>query len=385
MKIKKIIVIVLVTAFLSSITTVVAIGALLGLDSTKIENSLRFIGALRFIETRYVNDVDYGRLMDGAINGMVGSLNDPHSIYMDANLYRRLSEQTAGSFGGIGVYMGFKGGKVQIVSVMEGTPGDKAGLKANDEIIAVDGTSTTEIRPEEVAMHIRGEVGTDVSLTIHRDGEADKDYTITRDTIKVQTAVGTMLNNNTGYIRIASFSENTADEFKNAYQTLKADGMKGLIIDLRENPGGLITSVVDIANMVVPQGLVVSVVNRYGEKEEYFSKLTESVCPMAVLIDGNSASASEILAGALKDTKAATIVGEKSYGKGSVQVVIPMFHDDAIKLTVAKYYTPSGTSIDGTGVEPDVKVAHDADPNGDGQLKKAEEVLQNTLAVQTNE
>ena len=383
MSVKKTIAVVVVTAVLSAAATVGIEAAVLGLtDGATIGNAMRFAGALRLIETRYVNDTDNGKLMDGAINGMMKSLDDPHSVYMDPGLYHRLTEQTEGAFGGIGVYMGFKGGKVSILSVMDNTPGARAGLKANDEIIAVDGTPVSEIKSEEVAMRIRGKVGTEVSLTVRRDGEDDRIFTITRDTIKVATAVGTMLDgeNDLGYIRIASFSENTAVEFRQAFDELKQKGMNGLIIDLRQNPGGLLASVVDIADLVVPKGLIVSVVERNGKREEYTSKLEQIPCPMVVLIDGNSASASEILAGALKDTQAATIVGETSYGKGSVQAVIPLFHDDAIKLTIAKYYTPSGISIDGTGIKPDVPVALDTTANEDTQLTKAKEVLRDKMS-----
>lgn len=376
---KKLFAVMVATAAVSSILTVLCICLLLGLDANKLENTLRFIGALRFVEMRYVDEVNYESLMDGAINGMVKSLGDPHSIYMAPNLYRRLTEHTEGAFGGIGVYMGFKNGKVEIISVMEGTPGEKAGLKANDEILAVDGTPTAEIQPEEVAMRIRGEAGTDVELTVHRDGEDDKSYKIKRDTIKVTTAAGKMLEDGMGYIRIASFSEDTANEFKTAYEKLLGEGMKGLVLDLRENPGGLITSVVDVADMIVPAGLVVSVVQRDGEREEYFSSASENQLPMTVLIDGNSASAAEILAGALQDNKAATIVGETSYGKGSVQIVLPLFHSDAVKLTIAKYYTPNGRSIDGTGVEPDVPVGFDINSVEDVQLEKAKEILRNEI------
>ena len=260
--------------------------------------------------------------------------------------------------------------------MLEGTPGEKAGLKANDEILAVDGTPVTEYQPEEVAMHIRGKIGTEVALTIHRDGSEDQDYTMVRDTITIRTAKGRMLDGTQlGYIRIASFAENTGKEFKEEYDQLEAAGMKGLIIDLRQNPGGLINSCVEIADMVVPKGPVVSVVQRDGSKEEYDSDLAESKYPIVVLIDGNSASASEILAGALQDTGAATLVGTKSYGKGSVQTVVPLFHEDGLKLTIAKYYTPNGRSIDGIGIDPDVEVDFNAGDTTDVQLQKAQEVL----------
>ena len=378
---KKILAIIVASAVSSSLFTLGALLWALGLTGQKVGDIFRFAGVMRFIESRYVTDVDSTKLMDGAITGMVKSLGDPHSIYLDPKMYHQLMDHTEGSFGGVGIYMGFKESKVSVISVMDGSPAEKAGILANDEILAVDGTPVTEMQPEEVAIHIRGKAGTDVTLSVHREGQENKDYTITRDTIQVKTAAGKMLEDHMGYIRIASFSENTAREFRSAYEALEEEGMKGLIIDLRENPGGLVTSCVEIANMVVPEGPVVSVVDRDGSREEHTSALKEKKYPIVVLIDGNSASAAEILAGALQDTGAGTLVGTKSYGKGSVQTVMPMFHDDAVKLTIAKYYTPSGRSIDGVGIEPDVQVALQPGDKTDVQLARAEEVLREKMAA----
>lgn len=375
---KKIIIGVLLTAVLSSFLTIAGLCFAFGIHGNEVADIVRFLGVKRFIEARYVSDVNETKLMDGAISGMVQSLGDPHSLYMNADRFEQLKEHTEGEFGGIGVTMGFKDSKVTIISVLDDTPGQHAGLEAGDEIMAVDGTPVSEMQPEEVAMHIRGEVGTKVVLTIERGGET-QDYTIERATIKIDTAKGTMLEDGMGYIRIASFSENTGKEFKAAYDSLEEQGMKGLIIDLRENPGGLVTSCVEIANMVVPTGPIVSVVERDGSKEVHESNLEESKYPIVVLIDGNSASASEILAGALQDTGAATLVGTKSYGKGSVQVVVPMLHNDGLKLTIAKYYTPNGRCIDGTGIEPDVEVELSEGATTDVQLEKAKEVLKEKL------
>ena len=382
MKKRNVALLVVMTSFVTFTATVLGIYALLGFNGQKMKDVVRFFGALRFIETQYVQDVDYTKLIDGAISGMVKTLDDPHSIYLNQQMYEMLKAHTEGSFGGIGIVMGFKDNKVTVISVMEGTPGEAAGIKTGDEIVAVDGKPTHEIEPEEVAMHIRGEVGTNVVLTIRRAGEDDQDYTITRATIQVHTVAGQMLpdTEGIGYIRIASFSEHTASEFKEAYNNLETEGMKGMILDLRENPGGLVTSCVEIANMVVPKGPVVSVVQKDGTKEEYDSKLEKEKYPIVVLIDGNSASASEILAGALQDTGAATLVGAKSYGKGSVQVVMPLYDDDALKLTIAKYYTPSGRSIDGTGIEPDVPVEQADGASNDTQLLKAIDIMKSKLA-----
>ena len=237
---KKIIIGVIVTAVLSSFLTIAGLCFAFGIHSSELADIVRFLGVKRFIETE------------------------------------QLKEHTEGEFGGIGVTMGFKDSKVTIISVLDDTPGQNAGLEAGDEIMAVDGTPVSEMQPEEVAMHIRGEVGTDVVLTIKR-GDETKDYTIERATIKIDTAKGTMLEDGMGYIRIASFSENTGKEFKAAYESLAEQGMKGLIIDLRENPGGLVTSCVEVANLVVPKGPIVSVVERDGSKEVHESKLEESM------------------------------------------------------------------------------------------------------------
>ena len=377
---KKIALIVVVTALASSFLTIMGLMKLFGLDGEKTTDLLRFFGVKRMIETRYVSDVDTTSLMDGAIDGMVKSLGDPHSIYMKTSMYKALKEHTAGAFGGIGVTMGFKDDKVTIMAVLEGTPGEKVGLKVGDEIMSVDGTPVTEYQPEEVALHIRGEAGTEVKLMIHRAEEEDKEYAIERDMIKVPSAKGKLLDDSTmGYIRIASFAENTGDEFKAEYNRLKEAGMTGLILDLRQNPGGLITSCVEVADMLVPKGNVVSVVQRDGSREDFDSTLEDSGLPIVVLIDENSASASEILAGALQDREAATIVGMKSYGKGSVQVVVPLFHEDGLKLTIAKYYTPSGKCIDGIGIEPDVTVNLSEEDTEDKQLNMAKEILQGKM------
>ena len=382
MKKKTIFLLVIATAVVTFNATIFGFYALMGFNDQKVKDIVRFFGALRFIETQYVRDVDYTKLIDGAISGMVKTLDDPHSIYLDQKMYELMRSHTEGSFGGVGIVMGFKDNKITVISVMEGTPSEAAGIKTGDEIIAVDGVPTSEIEPEEVVLRIRGEIDTEVTLRIRRAGEEDRDYVVRRATIQVHTVAGEMLpdTDGIGYIRIASFSEHTADEFKDAYHALEKDGVRGMIIDLRENPGGLVTSCVAIANMVVPKGPVVSVVQKDGTREEYESDLSEGKYPLVVLIDGNSASASEILAGALQDTGAATIVGQTSYGKGSVQVILPLYDDDALKLTIAKYYTPSGRSIDGTGIEPDVRVEPQADGAQDVQLLKAIDVMKDKLA-----
>ena len=258
--------------------------------------------------------------------------------------------------------------------VLENSPGLKAGLQVGDQITAVDGTSVTQMAFDEVAAHVRGEPGTNVVISIVRNG-TQQDFTITRDNIKLKTVAHEMMENNIGYIQIASFSEDTAQEFSDAYTDLKNQGMKGLILDLRNNPGGLLTTCVEIAKNLVPKGDIVSIVDKDGNKEVYSSDLEQVPYPIVVLINNNSASASEILAGAIQDTHSGTIIGTTSYGKGSVQTILPMMDDDAVKLTIAKYYTPSGRSIDGVGITPDIEVQLDENSAVDVQLDKAKEIL----------
>lgn len=378
-KILKTIIAVLLIAIISSISTLGLIYYALGFNEQGFSNLMRFITAYRFIETKYVNDTDDVKLIDGAIDGMVKSLNDPHSNYLSPKMYKTLMEQTEGSFAGIGVVMGMDNEqKIHIVGIMENSPGQKAGLQEGDEILAVDGVPVTQMAFDEVAAHVRGQAGTDVVLTIMRDN-TNQDITITRDNIKLKTVGHKMLDNNIGYIQIVSFSEDTANEFNEAYNDLKNQGMKALVLDLRNNPGGLLTTCVEIAKKLVPKGEIVSIVDKQGNKETYSSSLESPEYPLVVLINKNSASASEILSGAIQDTKAGTIIGNTSYGKGSVQTILPMFEDDAVKLTIAKYYTPSGRSIDGTGITPDIEINLDENATSDTQLDKALEILKAQL------
>ena len=372
---KKLIIVVVLSALLGSMLTLFAAGAGLRSMGLYADDVLRFFGVMKFIQARYVNAPNTTALIDGAIDGMVASLDDPHSVYMPPSMFKELRQHTEGSFGGIGVTMGFKDNVVRIISVLEGTPGETAGLRAGDEILAVDGTPTSTLQNEEVALRIRGEAGTQVVLRILRDG-TEQDYTITRDVIQVPSVRGVMVEGTTiGYIRIGSFAEHTGDEFTSEMNRLAGSGMTSLIIDLRANPGGLITSCVAVAEQVVPAGTIVSVIDRDGGEEVYRSSLAARKYPIVVLIDENSASASEILAGALQDTGAGTIIGTTSYGKGSVQAVLPLFHEDGLKLTIAKYVTPNGRSIDGTGITPDIVIERSPSDTKDVQFEAAKQYL----------
>lgn len=378
---KKIIITALVTAALMLAGMFAGLCSLLGNNENGVSQIGRLVSTMLFIENKYVDEVPLERLVDGAIDGMTKALGDKHSVYMDDEKFRQLMQQTEGAFGGIGVVLGFpEPGRSEIMSVMEGTPGEAAGLQEKDEIIRIDGDVVSDLQPEELAGRVRGEKGSQVVLTIRRQGQEDFDVAITRGVIQLTTAKGVMLEGTKiGYIRVASFSENTGKEFQKELAGLEEQGMSGLIVDLRANPGGLLTSCVEIANQLIPAGEIVSMVDRAGNRTVYESELSAFDYPLVVLIDGNSASASEILAGAVQDRQCGTIVGTKSFGKGSVQTMLPLTHGDGLKLTVARYYTPSGRSIDGTGVEPDVNAGLPENAVQDVQLLKAMDVMKEKL------
>ncbi len=378
---KKIILTVIATVAALCGALVFGIYALLGGSWENVIQTGRLISTMAFVKSQYVDDVPLVQMVDGAIDGMVKSLGDKHSLYMDDEKFKSFMQQTEGSFGGVGIVMGFpQPGVCQVMSVMENTPSAQGGIQPLDEITQIDGEPVTGMAPEEMAAKVRGDEGTQVVLTIHRQGQEDFDVTLTRANIPLVTAKGTMVEDtNIGYIRIASFSENTGKEFAKELSELKEKGMQGLIIDLRANPGGLITSCVEIANQIIPAGEIVSMTDRSGHKTVYESQLDSFDYPIVVLIDGNSASASEILAGAIQDRQLGTIVGTKSYGKGSVQTMMALSHGDGLKLTIARYYTPSGRSIDGTGIEPDVEVELPENATQDVQLLKAIDVMKEKL------
>lgn len=378
----KLIGVVLATALVSSAATAAGMMALIGADQQMVTDILRFTSLKKYISAKYVEPVDDKVLIEGALTGMVNALGDKHSVYLNSERFGRLMDHTDAAFGGIGIVMGYRDSAAVVLSVMEGTPSEAAGIKPEDEIVAVDGTAAAELTFEEVAAKIRGEVGSQVTLTIRRyEDKAAGKYTdhemkITRDRIHMKMVDGQMLEEGIGYIRIASFSTTCDKEFKETLTKLKNEDMKGLIIDLRLNHGGLLSTCVEIAKDLVPKGPIVSVVYRDGSKEEFTSKLEKAELPIVVLIDGDSASASEILAGALQDTGAATLVGVTSYGKGSVQSIIQLpGTKDGLKLTVAKYYTPNGRSINGVGVTPDIV----EDRGQAEQLDKAIEVLKEKI------
>ncbi len=354
---------------------------MLHINSTDIAGTLKLFRVIQLIKSRYVEEVPSDALLAGAIKGMVNSLGDPHSIYLDPKMYKEFMIETEGSFGGVGIVIGIKDKMLTVVAPIEGTPGDKAGIKSGDQILKIDGLDTKDMALDEAVSKIRGPEGSHVTLSILRSGQDAKEYTLTRSNIQIKTVTGKMLENDIGYVRLSMFNENTGSDIGKKLQELEKQGMKAVILDLRDNPGGLLEESVKVAGNFVPKGPVVSVVTKDGTRETHSSNLAAPKYPLVILVNGGSASASEIVAGAVQDTGAGTLIGTKTFGKGSVQTIIRLDGGSAMKLTIAKYLTPNDRSINGVGIEPDIKVEMpDFKENGkDLQLEKAIEVLKGKL------
>jgi carboxyl-terminal processing protease len=351
------------------------------MDSTDLAASLKLFRVIQLVKAKYVGDVATDTLLSGAVKGTVNALGDPYSLYLEPKTYKEMMITTKGSFGGVGIVLGVKDNVLTVVAPIEGTPADQAGILSGDQVVKIDGQDTKDLALDEAVNRIRGPEGTQVILTIRRGGLELKEYTLERATIPIKTVGGKLLEDNIGYIRIAMFNENTGDDFAKKLQELAGQGMRAVILDLRSNPGGLVEESVKVAGHLVPHGPVVSVVAKDGTQETRYSQLEAPQYPLVVLVDGGSASASEIVAGAVQDTGAGTLIGTKTFGKGSVQNIIDLGDASAIKITFAKYYTPKGRSINGIGIEPDIMLAMpDYKETGkDLQLEKAVEVLKEKL------
>ncbi len=331
----------------------------------------------------YLDEVSNEELQDGIYKGMLEALGDPYSEYYTTEELNTILEQTEGVYYGIGAYVSLDSdtGLPKISGTIVGSPAEAADLRANDLIYEVDGTSTYGLSLTETVSLIKGEEGTEVSLTLIRSGES-MEVTLTRRKVESPTVESKMLDENRAYIRITEFDDVTVNQFADALATMRGSGMKGLILDLRGNPGGSLDAVVDIARMLLPEGLVVYTEDKEGKRTEYACDGTHELeVPLVVLVDMNSASASEILSGAIKDYGIGTLVGTTTFGKGIVQQIMPFKDGSAIKLTISAYYTPNGNNIHGVGIEPDVLCEFDgeayygSEEHPDNQLEKAKEVL----------
>ena len=339
-----------------------------------------FLHSYRIVKDNYFRPIDENALWQGASKGMLASLEDPYSTVLAGDTFNSFMEMTNGEYGGIGVVMGLDGnGSIRIFNVFEGSAAEKAGIQSGDTILSVDGTSVDELGLTGTAQAVRGENGTEVNLAISRNGES-LTFTVHRSNVSLPTVLSRMVEGNIGYIHIFTFSRHTPDEFKKQLSTLKDQGCEKLIIDLRMNPGGMIDSVVAVADQILTGGTVVSYHTMHQGSENFTIKGIDNPMPMAVLIDKNSASASEILAGAVQDKKEGTIIGETSYGKGTVQAVYPDGNREALKISIAEYRTAAGRIIDKKGIVPDIPVEQTGHPfsfSSDNVLQKAVDVLKN--------
>lgn len=312
------------------------------------------------IKKDYVEPVSDKKLLEDAVRGMLTGL-DPHSAYLSSEEYQELKEGTTGQFGGLGIEVTMENGFIKVVSPIDDTPAQRSGIKTGDLIIKLDEKAVKGMSLADAVKMMRGEPGSKILLTIVREGvEAPLKITITRDTIKVKSVKSRLLEKNYAYVRISSFQSGTGDSLKEALSALKKENaavLKGLVLDLRNNPGGVLNAAVEVSDAFLKSGLIVYTKGRIENSEMRFNAAPDDLldgAPIVVLINAGSASASEIVAGALQDAKRAVIMGEKSFGKGSVQTILPTSNGSAVKLTTARYYTPSGRSIQAEGIEPDI-------------------------------
>jgi carboxyl-terminal processing protease len=333
-------------------------------DTLPFEDLRTFTEIFGRIKRDYVEPVSDKKLLEDAIRGMLAGL-DPHSAYLISEEYQELKEGTTGQFGGLGIEVTMENGFVKVVSPIDDTPAQRAGIKTGDLIVRLDDEPVKGMSLADAVKKMRGEPGSKIVITVVREGEeAPLKITLVRAVIKVQSVKNRLLEKNYGYVRISSFQSGTGESLKESLANLKKENggkLKGLILDLRNNPGGVLNAAVDVSDAFLKSGLIVYTEGRIENSEMRFNAAPDDLidgAPMVVLINAGSASASEIVAGALQDQKRAVIMGEKSFGKGSVQTILPTSNGAAVKLTTARYYTPSGRSIQAEGIEPDIALAN---------------------------
>lgn len=335
----------------------------------------------RLLETYYYEDVPKEDLADGVLYGLMETVGDPYTCYYSVEEMEELTADIEGIFHGIGAYleMDYDKGYAKISGIIDGTPASESDIQVGDYVVEVDGTDTYEMTLTDVVAMIRGDEGTKVTLTLNRNGQ-EVEVTVTRQNIETPTVKYELLENDIAYITVTEFDDVTTAQFVDALAQMDLDNAKGLILDLRGNPGGNLSTVVEMCELMLPEGMIVYTEDKYGQRNEYkCDGKHEFDLPLVVLIDGASASASEIMAGAIKDYELGTLVGTTTYGKGIVQKIFAYDDGSAAKITVSKYYTPNGYNIHGVGIEPDVVVEFDADlyleDKTDNQLEKAIEVI----------
>jgi carboxyl-terminal processing protease len=329
-------------------------------DTLPLDELRTFTEVFAKVKNDYVEDIDDRKLIENAIRGLLEGL-DPHSTYLDSASYKELQEGTSGEFGGLGIEVGMEDGYVRVISPIDGTPAKEAGIQTNDLIIKLDDKSVRGMSLNQAVDLMRGKPGSDIVLTIVRQGEEKPiKVTITRAIITAQSVRSEILEPGFGYARVSSFQTHTAEDLRKSLEKLKEEnkeGLNGLILDLRNNPGGILNAAVGVSDLFLDNGLIVYTEGRIQDSKLSFNAKPSDIlrdAPIIVLVNGGSASASEIVAGALQDHDRAIIMGERTFGKGSVQTILPMNNDAALKLTTARYFTPSGRSIQASGIEPDI-------------------------------
>ena len=350
-------------------------------------NYLKFLGeTIERIKSDYVDDVKNKELVESAIDGMLSSL-DPHSSFLNAESLKQMKIQTKGAFGGLGIEVTMENGFVKVISPIDDTPAYKAGIKAGDYITHLDGKSVIGLNLNEAVDKMRGPAGTKLKVTIGRSNQEAFDVTIKRDIIKI-SSVKSKLEEDVGYIRITTFSEQTSKSTKDAIKKLKKEkNLRGYVLDLRNNPGGLLDQAVSVSDLFLEKGEIVSTRGKNSKNPEMYKAKSGDIIdgkPLVVIINGGSASASEIVAGALQDHKRAILLGTRSFGKGSVQTIIPVKPYGALRMTTAKYFTPSGRSIQKTGIEPDIVVEERELKKADNKKISREEDLKGALKNPSN-
>jgi carboxyl-terminal processing protease len=357
----------------SAVVVIQALGLATAATNTETYKLLNLFGdVFDRVRSDYVEAPDEKKMIESAINGMLASL-DPHSSYMNAQQFEDMSVQTKGEFGGLGIEVTMENGIVKVVSPFDGTPASKAGLLANDLIVKIDGTEVQGLTLNEAVDKMRGPIGTPIVLTIAREGREPFEAKMTRDVIKIESVRSNVESDDIGYIRITSFTEQTEPGIEKALNALAAkigDKSKGYILDLRNNPGGLLTGAISVSDAFLERGEVVSTRGRQADETQRFNAQKGDLAAgkkIVILINGGSASASEIVAGALQDHKRATIIGTRTFGKGSVQTIIPLGNDGAMRLTTQRYYTPSGRSIQAKGIDADILIEQPLPPELQGK------------------
>jgi carboxyl-terminal processing protease len=373
---KKQIVFMLITIVLLSVCVGVVMAKRLPAQGGVYEQLKVFTEALSYVESNYVDEVESAKVIQGAIRGMLKTL-DPHSSFMPPDVYREMQVETEGRFGGLGIEITMRDDVLTVVSPIEGTPAFRAGIQPGDQIIKVDGESTKEMSLVDAVKKLRGPEGSSVTIAIFRQGFTEpKDFTLSRAVIQIKSVRWTKLKDDIGYVKLRSFHKTTEEELEEALRDLGEQQVKALILDLRNNPGGLLEQAIAVSNVFLEGGqLIVYTKGRLpNQNMKGFAKSDgfHVAYPVAVLINGGSASASEIVAGALQDLNRATVIGTQSFGKGSVQTIIPLSDGSGLRLTTAKYYTPKGGEIHGKGITPDIVVEKPQETeNPEGEQKSS--------------